>query len=254
MYFSDLMDDGFIFDWNNLTLLIIIFVNIFLFVISILTFNPIAISISAICLLILFIMLKFWDYINALFIKHSNFITLFNGYELAVDKSVAITKFNDIYHSIAIGYFIFEKDVEFDRDSLESIIKSNNIPFRFIINVEYINQERVLNNLETKKRFKEIQISNIYKKKNLAKIDLIKRDIEVLSHDIKSISAGKPIKLVYYIFTYGDSENKFNAQSTAMRNLNSISSSFSSAFKCSFRYLQGQDLIKFLKFDMVIEK
>ncbi len=237
---------------ENLIYIILLFLNFILIIIAALTLNLALIALASISILVSFFTIRFWDYINAFIIKHSNFIELFNGYELDLDSSITVSSFNGIYNAISLGYFKFEDSAEFDRDKIESIIKSNSVPFRFVINIERVNQNRILNDLKTKKHIKEIELANLSGNKDLAKASIIRHKIDVISQDIEDISAGTSFKLVYYLIAYGSSENKFRAETVARENLEKIAASFSSAFKCTVENLNGSELINFLKFESMI--
>lgn len=250
MYFSGFMNYGSLNE--SLIYIVLLVLNFILVLIAALAFNPTLIALALIFLLLSFFIIRFWDYINALIINHSNFIELFGGYELDLASSIAVSSSNGIYNAVSLGYFKFDGSDEFDRDKIESIIRSNPVPFRFVINIEKVNQKKILGDLRTKKHIKEIELANLSREKDFAKSSIIRRKIDVISQDIADISSGTSFKLVYYLIAYGSSENKFRAETMARENLEKISASFSSAFKCTMENLHGSDLVSFLKFESMI--
>ena len=66
---------------------------------------------------------------------------------------------------------------EISRDNIERIISSSNSPFRFVVQVEKLNTGKITDDLKTKRRMKEIELSKAKAKKGTDSGKVVEREL-----------------------------------------------------------------------------
>ena len=218
---------------------------------SIATLNPFLVAATALLLLSAVSVFKLWYIIDSLIFKHTNLIEVFNGYELSGDRSCAILRKGGMISATTAAAFTVGKGAAPDGAQMENLIANFSHPFKFIMQVERLNTDKVSDDLRTKRSRKEIELSRIdQKQQNLPRINQIKREIEQLEHDISVISSGNaPLRLAYYAVTCAVSDTSYDAEEQAKSRIRELSSQFDGLLKSKSMVLKGPDLLDLLKLD-----
>ena len=218
---------------------------------SIATLNLIFIVATALLLIVAVSVFKLWYIIDSLVFKHTNLIEIFNGYELSGDRNCAIRRKDGRISATTASVFTVEKGGEPERAQVENLIANFSYPFKFVMQVERLNVEKVLDELQTKRNMKEIELSRIgQKQENVPRINHVKREIEQFEHDIAAISGGNaPLRLAYYAMTCAAAETTYDAEERAKSRMRELSSQFDALLKSRSRVVKGSDLLELLKLD-----
>jgi hypothetical protein len=218
---------------------------------SIATLNPFLVAATALLLVSAASVFKLWYIIDSLIFKHTNLIEVFNGYELSGDRNCAIMRKGGTISATTAAVFTVGNDAAPESAQIENIIANFSHPFKFVMQVERLNTDKVVDDLRTKRSEKEIALSRIeQKQQNLPRINQIKREIEQLEHDISAISSGNaPLRLAYYAVACAVSDTSYDAEEQAKSRIRELSSQFDGILKSKSRVLKGPDLLDLLKLD-----
>lgn len=197
----------------------------------------------------------FKEFFDSLVFKHTDIVQVLDGYELGGDRTVVTRKMGQKYIATAGGFLNIESG-SLDKDKIENIIAHFSYPFRFSMVVERLNAVRILDTLQTKRNMKEIELSRIgdtNKGRGLARAMGIKRGIEQLEHDIKSISGGyAPVRVAYYIATSAESERRYAAEEEAKAHARGLLGAFDSALGSTSNLSSGNSLLRIIRMDSMI--
>lgn len=219
---------------------------------SILTLNIFIIALTSAFILASVVLYKLWYVIDALIFSHTNLVEIFNGYELSRDRTSAIRRINDVISATTVSLLEANSAAEIDKSKIENIIAHINYPFKFVMQVERLNVNKIADRLETSRSMKEIELSRIDQPSNkkTLKANQLKREIEQLQHDINAIKIGEtPVRLVYYIMTSSISESVYEAEERAKSQIRELSSQFDALLKSKSKVVTGNELIDLLKLD-----
>lgn len=220
---------------------------------SVLTLNPfiILISLSVAILIVAFYKL---DYIvEAVIFKRTNLIQVVDGCEISGDRSTVTRKLGDKFCATAVASLENNSNESIERTKIENIIANSHCVFKFVIQVERLDISKLLNKMYTRRSMKEIELSRLnksYEKDNIAKSNTLKRQMDQIEHEIERInSGGTPLKVSQYIMTSSISDNKFSAQDRAKSQLRELVSEFGALLGVRCEILNGNDMLRLLKFD-----
>ncbi|MGC8647991.1 MAG: hypothetical protein ACP5SJ_00640 [Candidatus Micrarchaeia archaeon] len=197
-------------------------------------------------------------YLEAILLKYGNITEKIGMYEISGEREVATRKEGGKYIATAcVIISVKDNSGDIEKSRLEELISRLAFPFKFTIAVERLNTKKMLDSLQTKKGMKEIELSRIGNTSNgreLAKSMRLKREIEILEHEIKSISTGSmPLKVNYYAITSAESDKKFMAEEQALLRARELATSFDGAIGTFSAIAKGSMLKKVLMFDMAGE-
>ena len=224
---------------------------------SIVSLNAIIIvaSLAAAGFLVAFYRLHYL--IDAVIFRRSNLVQIVNGFELSGERTAALRKVQGNYSATAAGILEGNPKKGIDRDNIENVVANLHLPFRFVLQIEYINIKKVLDKLETKRNLKEIELARIKGSgpQNEARTNALKRQIECLEHDLERMrTGGIPLRISQYLMTSALSGNRFAAQEKAKSQLRELGSHFSAITGSNFRILEGNDLLDLLAFDSAVNR
>jgi hypothetical protein len=140
-----------------------------------------------------------------------------------------------------------------NRDAIENIISHTTTPFKYSLIVNKIDTKKILEQLQTVRTKREIELSRIetqYAGRLQVKANRLKRIIQLLDHDISSISAESvPLKIAYYVYVTAASENLYAAEEHVNALIGKLSNEFASALNAEYEILKGQDLLSAIEAD-----
>jgi hypothetical protein len=181
--------------------------------------------------------------INTIILKKSRILVFSNGYELSENGMSAFKKVGKEYLSMSIAMLIVNNPVSNAHDAFESLLERIKDPFEFSIEVREISKKNIVENLETRRRMKEIELSNS-DKSDYKSITKIKREIALIENEIKSLSSGnRPLSVFFKVKAISKSYSASSAASDSARNAEHIASLFASIFNVSYSMLKGEELI-----------
>lgn len=225
----------------------------FLTAASILTLNIIIILLTLLVSGALVAFYKLSYIVEAVIFKKTNLIQMIENCELSGDRVTTIRRLNGKFCATAVAFLENSTNEVVDREKVENVIANSHATFRFVMQVEKVDINKLLDKLHTRRSMKEIELSRLTDpatKVNILKTNSLKREIEQVEHDIEKISiGGAPLKVAQYIMTSAISESKLTAQERAKSQLRELVSEFGALIGVKSYILSGNDLVQILKFD-----
>ena len=155
---------------------------------SILTLN-IFLIIAALCVASIAIASYKLHYIlEAVIFKRTNLIQVVDGCEIRGDRSTAIRRIGNKFCAIAVALLENNTDVSVDRAKIENIIANSHCTFRFLMQVERLDINKLLDKMRTKMIMREIELSrlnNSVGRKDSVKESWLKRQIGQIEHEYR---------------------------------------------------------------------
>jgi hypothetical protein len=222
---------------------------------SLLSLNAALIALSAISLLALIIMHKLWYAVEAAMFKRTNLIQVLGNQQLSGDRAAATRAVKGGFVATAVALLRGDAKEELDRKKIENVIMHLDYPFKFVLNVEKINTDKLLDRLQTKRSMKEIELARLSRngrEANPAKAGSLKREIEQIEHDIMSMNSGMPLRLARYIATSARSESRFVAEERAKSQVRELASEFGALLNSDPQVLGGNELLDALEIDSMM--
>jgi hypothetical protein len=202
-----------------------------------------------------FLLRYFKDFIDSFIFKHTNFIQVIDSYEINGDRSAAIRKIGQRYIATSGGVVSAESG-SLDKEKVERLISRFSYPFKFSMVVEKMDSKRLVEALQTKRNMRELELSRLddaSKGKGLAKAALIKRAIEQIEHDIKSINGGyAPLRVLYYIMASAEDERRYTAEEEAKAHIKALLGAFDGTLGSVSSVASGDVLLKMLQVDSMV--
>jgi hypothetical protein len=219
---------------------------------SVLSLNLYLIIFSVSATIFLFFLYKLWDVFEAIVIKRTGVVQIVGDYELEADRFSAIRKKGLHFSAVSAAILRDFPSKEISRENIERIISSSNSPFRFVVQVEKLNTGKITDDLKTKRRMKELELSKSKAKKGADSGKVLEREIELIESEIKSINSGAvPLKTSIYVTSVGSSESRFAAQEKALSQIKEIAGEFSAVLGAGFEVISGTELISIIKSDLL---
>lgn len=194
--------------------------------------------------------------VDSLVFKHTNLIQVLDGCELSGDRSTAIRRLGNVFCATAVASMLNNSGESIDRQKIDNIISNSHCTFRFVLQVEKLDINKLLDRLQTKRGMKEIELARLKNnpKDTSSKTGALRREIELIDHEIEKVGmGGAPLKVAQYIMTSAVSDSKFSAQENAKSQLRELVSEFGALIGTKSEILSGNDLLDQLKFDAVIQ-
>ncbi len=235
---------------------ILVIISVITLILGIITFNVYLIAITATVTFSTFVFYKLWDLIEAKIFEKTNFIQLFNGFQLGGNRSVAIARHGNAHTATACARVDALGTTDVDRVKIENLIARVNQPFKLVLHVEKVDLSHLLNRMETKKNMKEIELSrvnSVSKGKGLILANRLRSEITYLEHEMDGIRGGGiPLKLAYYIMTSATGENRYSIEEGVKLQLRELTAEFDATFGTKSSLVSGEELINMMRFDSVV--
>ena len=220
---------------------------------SLLSMNPALIALSLVAALALIVMQKLWFVVEALVFRHTNLVQVLGNQQLSGDRSTATRQVKGGFVATAIALLKGDARETVDREKIEGIIAHLNYPFRFVLHVKRLDTDKLLDKLQTQRGIKEIELAKASGAgSNSARIGQLKREIEQIEGDIRSISASTPVSLSRYIATSAKSESRFAAEERAKSQIRALAGEFGALLNSDAQILSGTDLLDCLETDSMV--
>ncbi len=214
-----------------------------LFISSIAMLNGIALMLSSIALLTSVVFLHSGQIVNNLLIKRSAIVEVSGNYRLSSNTYSISRDEGNGYKSISIAT-VKPVSPNLNRNALNDLINSLNEQFEFSIELMEVDKSKILENLRTRLRVKEIALSRINPESH-AKVNSIRRQLEVINGDIESLaSSGKSFQYEIKLKSIYFSMDRSEAELYSYKNIESLSSKFSAALGVDCEILSGERLLQ----------
>ncbi|MHB1829804.1 MAG: hypothetical protein ACYCO0_00220 [Candidatus Micrarchaeaceae archaeon] len=229
---------------TNKTLFYFVYaMSIAIFMVSLMSANGAILIISSIILLSSVILLHSGHIINNILIKKSKIIEISGNYRLSQNLSSISKNENGLFKSISIALISPRQNSPIKGDSVRDLIDSLTEQFEFSIELLEVDKTKILENLKTKLRMKEIALSradgSAYDKTNA-----LRRQIDLINGDISSlVSVGKSFQFAIKLMSICVSESQSEAESSSSKNIEIIANKFSAALGIDHEILSGERLL-----------
>lgn len=219
------------------------------------TLNAPLMAAGLITVLVTALLYRLWYVIEAVMFRHTQVVELSGGYELSGARETAIRKRDGAFSATAAALLTTSAKRGMDMSQIESVVQQAGAPFKFVLQAELLSAKRLLDAMQTKANMKRLELSRISAssdRKNIAKLDALKREIAELEREIKAVSASAPMRLRHYIMTSAMSENRFAASERALLQIRELSNRFGALLGAEPALLSGSELITVLELDSTL--
>ncbi|MEM0094973.1 MAG: hypothetical protein QXT36_01885 [Candidatus Micrarchaeaceae archaeon] len=182
-----------------------------------------------------------WRVINAAMIKKTGLLVVSNGYELHGSMHSAILRNGDEFESVSAA-LLEPPQKTWQGKSIAEIIEGIKVPFEFSIGIAELSKKRFSEDLETKRRMREIELANA-DPSDYEKISALRRELSLINSTLNSIALSKPITSRMVIRSFAKSRYESEAATNSYTQLKHIAELFSSAIGTSARILEGEELL-----------
>lgn len=209
--------------------------------------NPYLIAFTSVLLLLSSVYLNSGHIVNNLLLKQSSIIEIYNGYKLSNGLDSVVKRVGDEFYAVSIALLNSDKSISTNTDAIRNLIESLHESFEFSILIREADKKRLVENLDVKRRMKEILLSRLGSG-NYDKINALKREIAVLDGELESIrKGGKALDVIIKLSSYSRSLSEGQASREASEVLKRIAEAFSGSLSLDYRVLQGEELLNFVE-------
>lgn len=222
---------------------------------SIITLNVYVILLAVASAAAVFTLYRMWDIIEPMLLEKTGAVRSVGNYELMGSGRAAFKRADGgFYATVAAELEPAKAGIE--RERIEGIISRSNIPFRFVLQLEQLDQNKMCERLRTRRAMKEIALSRIGNDRTgraLQKASVLKREIEQLEHDIALITTGsRPVRLAQFIVCGSYAESRYLAEERARLQLQEISGQFGAVMGSQPSAVEGRKLLGLLEMGNVV--
>jgi hypothetical protein len=231
--------------FNKLLFYIIYITSVIFLLITFISGSFYLIIISSGLLLLSLIYLHSGHIVNNYLIKKSKIIEISNNYTLSSSLNSVFKRKGTQYVGISMAEIKQYGQSNISSESMKSLIEAIHEPFEFSIYFYELDKEKLLEPLETKKKMKEISLTKINENKQ-DKINLIKREIEILNSEIENIrSSPKSFDVSILIKSFSISNSEGEAVTQSFKTIQRIADTFSASLKLEYEIIRGEKLLEF---------
>lgn len=197
-----------------------------------------------------------WQALESAIIRRTGIIELVGQYELSGDRLSAVRRANGKIVSTTVASLDGNSGAGIDRKSIEAIISRLNFPFKFTLQVSMLNTAKLLDSMQTRRAANEIKLSKIAqskKSKDSARANAIRRELELIEHDIRNMTSGSvPLRMLMLVSTSAASESRFYAEELAKSRIRELAGEFGALTNAQVRILSGSELAEALMLESVM--
>ncbi|MGC8586822.1 MAG: hypothetical protein ACP5K9_00840 [Candidatus Micrarchaeia archaeon] len=182
--------------------------------------------------------------INGLILSRSRVIELSGGYSLDGSMTSAVKREGGSYKSVSIAELKMDKPLQYKSEQFAEIIEKAGVPFEFTIGIRKINTKAFTEALETRRRMKEIAISNT-PSSSYERISRLKRELSMIENEIKSVEDGsKPVEAFAYLRSFATGSAAGIAARESQEQLAQVAEIFRAALGIGYSVCKGEDLLR----------
>lgn len=213
------------------------------FIASLMSANAAVLAISSMILLSSVILLHSGHIINNILIKKSKIIEISGNYKLSQNLNSISRNENGLFKSMSIALLWPRQSSPIKGDPVRDLLDSLTEHFAFSIELLEVDKTKILENLKTKLRMKEIALSRIDDSSH-DKANALRRQIDLINGDISNLaSAGKSFQFAIKLMSICISESQAEAESSSSKNIEIIANKFSAALGIDHEILSGERLL-----------
>ena len=217
--------------------------SIAIFIGSLISANATILIISSVTLFFSVILLHSGHIINNMLIKKSKIIEISGNYKLSPNLNSLSRNENGTFKSISIALIKPRQNSSIKSDSVKDLLDSLTEQFEFSIELLEVDKTKILENLKTKLRMKEISLSRV-DGSAYDKTSALKRQIDLINGDISNlVSIGKSFQFAIKLMSICFSESQSEAESLSSKNIEIIANKFSAALGIDHEILSGESLL-----------
>jgi len=176
--------------------------------------------------------------INNFLLRRGSVIEVYNNHKLSESLTSAVKRVGDSYFSVSCALLKKVTD-ERNGELIASIISNIDFPFEFCLGLKRVDKNKILDDLEEKRRLKEIEITRSDAKK-YDRISNLKRELSVIEGEIRTIRGQNPLAFSLRLKCFASARNENDAIRESSRNATQLASAFSSALGFEYEILKGE--------------
>ena len=216
-----------------------------IFLSAILLSNTLLVLACAILLFLSVVLLHAWNIINNVLIKKSNIIQMSGQYKISQNLNSLSKRTSNGYRSISISILKMPRSAIVKTEPLKELIDSINEQFEFSIELASADKSKMVENLKTKLRTKEIALARM-NAKPYDKVESLKRQIEIISGDIHNlVSGGRPFHFILRLKSISISNDLYQAEADSYKSIENLSNKFSATLGIDYEILSGEKLLAY---------
>ncbi len=210
---------------------------------SIFFYNALLFGIAAFLIFLSALYYSSGHLINNMLLRHSLLVEIYNEYRLSDNIGSAVKRIGNDYKSVSAAVLRPNRGISVGSSEMLALIEGMSEPFEFSIAVMEMNKKALLENLETKRRMREISLARL-SQGTYDKTNEIKRELEVFEKEIEGIrSKGKALDVSIRIRTCAVSPDEIEAARSSYARLVHVSDAFSTVLNADYSVLKGEELL-----------
>jgi hypothetical protein len=212
---------------------------------AIVSSNTIVIAFSAVSVFAATLLLNSGHIVNDFLIKRLGVVVVSGKYSLGHDLHTLCKQEGSVYKAISVAILIPRNNAVISNSALKDLIDSIHDPFEFSIELSEVDKTRMMENLRTRLRMKEIMLSRTGSS-SYDKVNGLKRQIDMINGDISNLSNSmQSFEFVVRIKSICTSADEYEARSTSSRNIELLANKFSAAIAVDYDLLTGEKLVAY---------
>ncbi len=216
------------------------------FTLSVITLNAVLIAATAVLVLVSVIYMNSGHIVNSLLVRNLHIIEVSGSYKVSGNIYSAVKRENGAYKGVSIAVLKPNSKVESRSEIFEDLINKIRIPFEFSISLRKLDRKKVVDSFETKRRMKEIELSQV-DPSDYKKVNLLKRQISTVENEIRIISEGsEPLEAMIKLKSFAQAESESEAARSSLKQLEQIANIVATAFKLDYTIVGGEDILDLL--------
>lgn len=216
-----------------------------IFIAALLFSNPALLLASAITLAAATVMMHSGNVLGNFLIKRSGIVVVSGNYKVSQSLLSISRRDGDAFRSISIAILKPRAGSEVKSHSLKDLLESMNEHFEFSVELAQADRAKILENLRTRLRMKEIALSRIGEKAH-DKANFLRRQIDLINGDISGLSAsGKSFQFIIRLKSIATSQDQNEAEAYSTRNIEILANKFSASLGLDYEILRGEALLHY---------
>ncbi|MCL5238863.1 MAG: hypothetical protein M1286_00090 [Candidatus Marsarchaeota archaeon] len=217
------------------------------FATGVLFWNPYLVALSAALLLASSVYMHSGHMMNSFLLRRGSVIEICNGYRLSEIPEAAVKSVGGRHFAVSCMTLNPTGD-DRNGERLESLIYNTDFPFEFSVGLRKLDNSKVLDSLEEKRRLKEIEIARSDTRK-YDRVTQLRRERGTLESEIRGIRSELLLSRAFRLRTFAESASAFGAAREAAANADRLASSFSATMGFECEKLSGEPLLEELEAD-----
>ncbi len=183
------------------------------------------------------------DAIRGMLIKNSIIEVVSGNYKISPNLLSISRQEGESFKSMSIAMLTARQGQGINGKPLKELMDSISERFEFSIELAAADKTKILDNLRTKMRIKEIHLSRLAGR-SADKAAALSRQIDLINGDITALSSsGSSFEFVMLVKSIAVSGNRIEAESASARGIEVLAAKFSAALGVDYEVLSGERLL-----------